>query len=100
MLARCCGSSATWSANGHVDIVWFGDDRPGNSNDRATLEPGHPASQGAACSDGTNTCMTKWAQWSVYMAESVNAHAASPLFVQSVVSDHVIHRGTISTGGL
>ena len=87
-------------ANGHVDIVWFGDDRPGNSNDRATLEPGHPASQGAACTDGTNTCMTKWAQWSVYMAESVNAHAASPLFVQSVVSDHVIHRGTISTGGL
>src|SRR5207253_1475651 len=27
-------------AYGHVGIVWFGDDRAGNSNDRATLEPG------------------------------------------------------------
>src|SRR3989442_471621 len=86
-------------ANGHVGIVWFGDDRAGNSNDRATLEPGHPASQGAACSSGT-TCMQSWAQWNVYYAESVNAHAATPTFVQSVISDHVIHRGTISTGGL
>src|SRR2546429_7207742 len=33
-------------------------------------------------------------------AESVNGHDAPPSFVQSVISDHVIHRGTISTGGL
>src|SRR6266849_356272 len=45
----------TADANGHVGIVWFGDDRSGNSNDRTTLEPGHPASQGAACNSGT-TC--------------------------------------------
>ncbi len=86
-------------ANGHVGIVWFGDDRAGNSNDRATLEPGHPASQGAACNSGT-TCMQGWAQWNVYYAESVNGHDATPFFVQSVISDHIIHRGTISTGGL
>ncbi len=86
-------------ANGHVGIVWFGDDRAGNSNDRATLEPGHPASQGAACTSGT-TCMQGWAQWNVYYAESVNGHDAAPFFVRSVISDHVIHRGTISTGGL
>ncbi len=86
-------------ANGHVGIVWFGDDRPGNSNDRTTLEPGHPASQGAACNTGT-TCMTTWALWNVYYAESVNANSATPVFTQSVISDHVIHRGTISTGGL
>jgi len=86
-------------ANGHVGIVWFGDDRAGNSNDRATLEPGHPASQGAACNSGT-TCMKGWAQWNVYYAESVNGHDATPFFVRSVISDHVIHRGTISTGGL
>jgi len=86
-------------ANGHVGIVWFGDDRAGNSNDRAALEPGHPASQGAACTTGT-TCMTSWAQWNVYYAESVNANSATPVFTQSVISDHVIHRGTISTGGL
>jgi hypothetical protein len=86
-------------ANGHVGIVWLGDDRAGSSNDRATLEPGHPATQGAACNSGT-TCMQNWAQWNVYYAESVNGHDATPFFLQSVISDHVIHRGTISTGGL
>ena len=44
--------------------------------------------------------MQNWAQWNVYYAESVNGHDATPSFVQSVISDHVIHRGTISTGGL
>src|SRR5947207_14476153 len=44
--------------------------------------------------------MQDWAQWNVYYAESVNGHDAPPSFVQSVISDHVIHRGTISTGGL
>ncbi len=86
-------------ANGHVGIVWFGDDRAGNSNDRAALEPGHPASQGAACNSG-RTCMQDWARWNVYYAESVNGHDATPFFAQGVISDHVIHRGTISTGGL
>src|SRR6266849_1799803 len=86
-------------ANGHVGIVWFGDDRAGNSNDRVTLEPGHPASQGAACNSG-KTCMQGWAQWNVYYAESVNGHDATPFFVPNLISDHVIHRGTISTGGL
>jgi len=87
-------------ANGHVGIVWFGDDRAGNSNDRATLEPGHPASQGAACDMGSTTCMQGWAQWNVYYAESANGHDTTPFFVRNVISDHVIHRGTISTGGL
>jgi hypothetical protein len=87
-------------ANGHVGVVWFGETNiVGNSNDRATMEPGHPPSQGAACNQGT-TCMENWAQWNVYFAESVNAHDSAPFFVQSVISDHVIHRGTISTGGL
>ena len=45
-------------------------------------------------------CMQNWAQWKVYYAESVNGHDATPSFVSSVISDHVIHRGTISTGGL
>jgi len=86
-------------ANGHVGIVWFGDDRPGNSNDRSTLSP---------CSTGSTTCMTAWAKWNVYYAESVNANTATPTFVQSKISDHstdtppadYIHRGTVSTGGL
>jgi len=30
----------------------------------------------------------------------VNGHAATAVFTQSVASDHVIHRGTVSVGGL
>src|SRR6266403_674648 len=86
-------------ANGHVGIVWFGDDRPGNSNDRSMLSP---------CSMGSTTCMSAWAKWNVYYAESVNGNTATPTFVQSKISDHstdkppadYIHRGTVSTGGL
>jgi hypothetical protein len=87
-------------ANGHVGVVWFGADRAGNSNDRAVMEPGHPASQGTACTSGT-TCMTGWANWNVYYAETVSGHDGfGPMFAVRQISDHVIHRGTISTGGL
>jgi hypothetical protein len=85
--------------NGHVAVVWLGDNMVGNSNDRGTLEPGHGTSQGAACTSGS-TCMLQWAQWNVYMAETVNGHSSTPTFTQSETSDHVIHRGTVSTGGL
>ena len=63
-------------ANGHIAISWYGADQSGNSN---TV----PAN--------TN--------WNVYVAESVNGHAISPAFTQTQVSDHVIHTGTVSTGG-
>src|SRR2546428_9769332 len=86
-------------ANGHVGIVWFGADRAGDSNSRPVMEPGHGSSQRAPCTSGT-TCMQDWANWSVYYLETVNGHDASPAFVKSQISDHVIHRGTISTGGL
>jgi hypothetical protein len=64
-------------ANGHVAIAWYGADQSGNSN---TL----PAST----------------KWNVYVAESVNGHAITPVFTQNLASDHVIHTGTVSTGGL
>ena len=76
-------------AYGHVAVVWLGANLVGNSNDRSVMEK--------TCSDGTVSC---WAHWSVYMAESVNANAATAKFTQSVASDHVIHFGTVSTGGL
>jgi len=44
--------------------------------------------------------MKNWANWNVYFAETVNGHDATPIFTQAVASDHVIHRGTVSTGGL
>jgi len=63
-------------ANGHVAIAWYGADQAGNSN---TV----PAN--------TN--------WNVFVAETINGHASIPLFTQSLASDHVNHKGTISTEG-
>jgi hypothetical protein len=76
-------------ANGHVVVTWFGANLAGNSNDATAFE--------RTCSDGTTSC---WAQWNVYVAESVNAHNAKVTLTQSTASDHVIHSGTVSTGGL
>jgi hypothetical protein len=76
-------------ANGHVVVVWLGDNLVGNSNDRTVLEK--------SCSDGANSC---WAKWNVYMAETVTGHALVPGFTQYTASDHIIHSGTVSTGGL
>jgi hypothetical protein len=78
-------------ADGHVGIVWFGADRDGDSNSASVMAP---------CPSGSTTCMSGWANWNVYFLETVSGHAASPMFFQSVISDHVIHRGTVSTGGL
>src|SRR5712671_222812 len=64
-------------ANGHVAIAWYGADQAGNSN---TLP--------------TST------QWNVFVSESVNGHAISPVFVMSQATDHSNHAGQISTGGL
>jgi hypothetical protein len=76
-------------ANGHAVVVWLGDNLVGNSNDRTVLEK--------TCSDGTNSC---WAKWNVYAAETVSGHDLVPAFTQFIASDHVIHSGTVSTGGL
>jgi hypothetical protein len=38
--------------------------------------------------------------WNVYVAETVNGHANTPAFTFTRASDHDIHTGTISTGGL
>jgi hypothetical protein len=77
-------------AFGHVVVVWFGADRAGNSNDATIMEP---------C-DGSPTCMQQWANWNVYLAETVKGTKAAPGFAQYTASDHVIHRGTVSSGGL
>ena len=75
-------------ANGHVVVTWLGGTLAGNSNNVAAMQP--------TCTDGTTSC---WAHWSVYAAETVNGHAAVPAFTQSKASDHIIHSGTICTGG-
>jgi len=75
-------------ANGHVVVTWLGSSLAGNSNNVAAMQP--------TCTDGTTNC---WAQWSVYMAESVNGHTAIPSFTQHIASDHFIHAGTVCTNG-
>src|SRR5947209_8572545 len=65
-------------ANGHVAIAWYGADVAGNSN----------------IVSATNT------HWNVFVAESVNGHAISPVFAMSQATDHSNHTGQISTGGL
>jgi hypothetical protein len=64
-------------ANGHVAIAWYGADQPGNSN-----------------------TVPLTTHWNVFVAESVNGHAISPVFTLSQATDHVNHTGQISTGGL
>jgi hypothetical protein len=63
--------------NGRVDIVWYQSNTVGDSNTIAI---------GAA--------------WNVMMAQSLNANSREPVFTVSQVSDHVMHMGPISTGGL
>src|SRR5205823_13451286 len=65
-------------ANGHVAVAWYGADQAGNSN--------------TVPADSTH--------WNVFVAESVNAHAISPVFTVSQATDHSNHIGQISTGGL
>src|SRR6266850_599918 len=65
-------------ANGHVAIAWYGADLAGNSN--------------TVPADSTH--------WNVFVAESVNGHAISPVFTVSQATDHSNHTGQISTGGL
>jgi hypothetical protein len=65
-------------ANGHVAVAWYGADAAGNSN----------------------TVPAATTHWNVFVAESVNGHSATPVFTQSVATDHVNHTGQISTGGL
>jgi len=65
-------------ANGHVAVAWYGADQVGNSN----------------------TVPAASTHWNVFVAESVNGHALSPVFTFSQATDHSNHTGQISTGGL
>src|SRR5467141_4555362 len=64
-------------ADGHVAIAWYGADHAGNSN-----------------------TVPLTTNWNVYVAETVNGHAITPVFTLSQATDHVNHTRQISTGGL
>ncbi|HYL12424.1 MAG TPA: hypothetical protein VEV41_05290 [Terriglobales bacterium] len=64
-------------ANGHVAVAWYGADQSGNSN-----------------------TVPSTTNWNVFVAETVNGHAITPVFTFSQATDHSNHTGQISTGGL
>ncbi len=68
--------------NGMVDVVWYKTTTVGDPN---TL-PKPPAPSAA--------------QWQMMFAQSLNANSREPVFTTVQASDHVIHQGQISTGGL
>lgn len=61
---------------GRVDVVYYQSDAIANPN---TMPPG--------------------AQWRVKFAQSLNADAREPMFTESEASNHIMHIGSISTGG-
>jgi hypothetical protein len=63
--------------NGRVDIVWYKSTRVGDPN---TMPTGSP--------------------WNVMFAQSVNANSREPVFTVTRAGDHVMHIGSVSTGGL
>ena len=63
--------------NGRISIAWYGTSAVGDPN---------------TIPNGT--------QWHVYFAQSLNAASREPVFAQVEASDHVMHLGQISTGGL
>ena len=66
--------------DGRVDIAWYGS--PG--------QPIHPSAGPDSCGA---TC-----DWSVWMAQTLNGHAASPTFTAPIqASQHFVHRGSIQT---
>jgi len=77
--------------DGRVDIVWYG--TPGLAN------PADPTCGSGAPNNGTGgPDSTTNALWSLWMVQSLNAHAPTPTFTAPILaSEHFIHRGSIQT---
>lgn len=67
--------------DGRVDIVWYKTDAVGDPNTLPTTGANVPS-------------------WNVMFAQSFNGNAREPVFTTVKASDHVMHKGAISTGGL
>ena len=78
-------------SNGRIDLAWYHTDE--------TSEPG-------TCASGSGTCTLYGAanlsnaEWSVQMAQSLNANVASPSFTLAPVSETYVKHGQICTNGL
>jgi hypothetical protein len=77
---------------GRVDISWY------QSTSVAPPLIADPSTPGALTGGSNN--MPPSSTWQVMFAQSLNANSREPVFTVSTASDHVIHTGSISNGGL
>jgi hypothetical protein len=77
--------------SGRVDIVWY---QSSNVAPPLLSDPTHTSLTG-----GPND-MPPGSTWNVMFAQSLNANSREPVFTVSQASDHIIHTGSISIGGL
>ncbi|MFY9579761.1 MAG: hypothetical protein WAQ33_10580 [Gaiellaceae bacterium] len=75
--------------NGRVDVAWYGTSATANANDTncGTNNGGHGGP------DATTNGI-----WSLYLTQTLNAHAATPTFTAPILAgEHYVHKGTIQT---
>ncbi|MDP9260085.1 MAG: DUF11 domain-containing protein, partial [Actinomycetota bacterium] len=90
--------------DGRVDIAWYGTTATANPND-PTCGPGAPPNPNNPTTGtplGGPDAVTS-GTWSVYMVQTLNAHAATPTFTPPILaSQHYVHKGGLQTiiGGL
>jgi hypothetical protein len=77
---------------GRVDISWY---QTSAVAPPLVADPSNPG----ALTGGPNN-MPPGASWNVMFAQSLNANSREPVFTVSQASDHIIHTGSISNGGL
>jgi len=83
--------------DGRVNVAWYGTNGLSNPDDptcgQTALVPPAPPSRNINGPDATTGAF-----WSVWFAQSLNAHAANPTFTAPVrASEHFVHVGTIQT---
>ena len=81
----------TAGSNGRVAVAWY------HANEKT--EKGKCASGSGTCSVYGANLLTK-AEWSVQMAESLNAHSSRPRYTTAKVSEFPVKLGAICTNGL
>jgi hypothetical protein len=84
------------TSRGNVDIAWYGTTATGEPNGVCgTVASQHP------CRDGFPLYSSpKAPAWNVYMAQTTDALAAKPRFVQRRVTRSPVHYGEICTNGI
>ncbi len=82
----------TAGSNGRVDVAWY---HTGEIHQKGTC----PASGSGKCQLYGAGSLTK-AQWTVQMAQSLNAHSARPAYRAAKVSEGPVKSGAICTNGI